>query len=250
MSAEEGLQKLILRAPGARKRRGDPVCLTRCVWPGPLFLGGQEGTSQGNWCAHSILVLPGSPGLTWRPGVLGSPLQAGRLKLAWKRQLPGAPGAVPRPQHPQAGSWFGRIFRGGLVCSAPSQPGSITAHCGARADITNQALHTLLQKWLPDLHSTSLQAAEGLMVLAGEVQPTPSLRQPLPQEERVSPPPQNCTHLGVMSPSLILEAQINCPVCSPGGDSCSVLGGQSCWRGDSPAEERWTAGGSQPLPVG
>lgn len=34
------------------------------------------------------------------------------------------------------------------------------------------------------------------MVLAGEVQPTPSLQQPLPQEERVSPPPQNCTHLG------------------------------------------------------
>lgn len=53
-----------------------------------------------------------------------------------------------------------------------------------------------------------------------------------------------------MPPSLILEAQINFPVCSPRGDSCSVLGGQSCWRGDSTAEERWTAGGSQPLPVG
>ena len=34
------------------------------------------------------------------------------------------------------------------------------------------------------------------MMLAGEVQPTPSLRQPLPQEERVSPLPQNCIHLG------------------------------------------------------
>ena len=34
------------------------------------------------------------------------------------------------------------------------------------------------------------------MVLAREVQPTPSPRESLPQEKRVSPPPQNCTHLG------------------------------------------------------
>ena len=140
--------------------------------PGLLYCGVRRGPARGSWCAHSLLVLPGSPGSHLETRGPEEPTPVWTPEVGLEETAP-RNGLDPVPRNPRLwAGWEGSLEVSWFILLPLSQVANtgmhgITSSVVPGADITNQALHTLLQKWLPDLFSTSLQAAmRGLMALA------------------------------------------------------------------------------------